>query len=239
MAPDRPVLLLTRPAPQAARFAAMAREWFGAGVHILLSPLMVAEALAPDLPLAGVTGLVFTSASGVEGFARLSDRRDLPAHCVGAATARAARAAGLSVATTGPGDAAGLAEALQGLAGPFLWPRGAEVASDLGAFLSRQGQSLREAVVYRQAPVPATAVATEAMAGRARVILPLFSPRSAQLAADAWPDRRAPLQVVAISPAVARAAAALAPDRLVVAARPDAEAMLEAIAALIDASDPA
>lgn len=236
MAPERPVLLLTRPAPQAARFAATAREWFGAGLRIVQSPLMATEYLAPDLPLEGAAGLVITSESGVEGLARLTDRRDLPAHCVGAATARAARAAGLAVATIGSGDATGLAAALRGVADPLLWPRGAEVAVDLAALLARHGVAVNEVVVYRQAPQAPTGDATAAMAGPAPVILPLFSPRSARLAADAWPSRGAPLYVAAMSAAVAKAAAGLAPDRLIVAARPEAPAMLEAIAALIDAS---
>lgn len=239
MNPELPILLLTRPAPQARRFAEAARDRCGAGLRIVLSPLMAPELLNPDLPLQGLRGLIFTSETGVEGFARLSGRRDLPAHCVGEATARAARDAGFAVATIGPGTAAALADLLAGaVEGPLLWPRGAEAAVDIAARLDAAGLPVRAATVYRQAPCPATPEAVSALAGSAPVILPLFSARSALLAAAAWPARQAPLFVAAISPAVAQAAARLAPDRMIPAARPDAEAMLEATVALLAAAQP-
>ena len=237
MEPLPPILLLTRPAPQAERFADAARDRFGAGLRIVLSPLMAAEFLGPELPVQGLRGLVFTSETGVRGLARLTDRRDLPAHCVGPATARAAAAEGFAVATTGPGDAAALADLLaRNATGPLLWPRGAEAAVDIAARLDAAGVATRAATVYRQARRAPSPEAGAALAGAAPVILPLFSARSAALAADAWPARQAPLFVAAISPAVAAAAAALAPDRLIRADRPDAQAMLAAVAALLAAA---
>lgn len=232
--PPMPPVLLTRPAPQAERFAAALRARFGPGLRIVVSPLMAAEMLDADLPLAGARGLVFTSETGVAGFARLSQRRDLPAHCVGRATAEAARAAGLAVATVAAGDAAALTAALAGAEGPLLWPRGKDAAVDLRAALAPM--EVRAAVVYRQAPCPATAEARALLAGAAPVALPLFSPRSARLVAAALPDRRAPLLLAAMSEAVATAATELNPARCVVAASPDAAAMIAALAALLAAA---
>lgn len=236
-----PVLLLTRPAAQAERFAAAAGARFGTGLRIVISPLTGPEFLSPDLPLDGVAGLVFTSETGVEGFARLVPGRAWPVHCVGAATARAAKAAGFPVAVTGPGDAAALADAVlaAGGAGPLVWPCGQEVAFDLAQRLTSAGLPTRAAVVYRQAPRAANPAALAAVAGVAPVVAPLFSPAAATRLAEALPDRRAPLWLVAMSGAVAETATALTPARLVVAARPDADAMLEATAALIDAAQPA
>lgn len=229
-----PLLLLTRPEPQASRFAADLRARFGPGLTILRAPLMAAEFLDPPLPLDGLAGVVFTAETGVAGLARLTPRRDWPAHCVGAATARAARDAGFAVATEAAGDAAALAFRLKGNAGPLLWPRGEDVAAELPALLP--GAEFRQAVVYRQAPRPLTEAALAALAGAAPVVLPLFSPRSARLVAAACPRRAAPLHVAAMSPAVAQAAEALAPARVVVARAPEAHAMLDAVAALIDAA---
>jgi len=233
---DPPILLLTRPAPQARRFADSAAQRFGDRIRIVSAPLMAAEFLAPDLSFDGIAGLVFTSETGVAGLARLTKRRDLPAHCVGAATARAARAAGFPVATTASGDAQALVQALRGQNGPLLWARGVDAAADLVALLAAQGIAAQAALVYRQAAQPPTGAALAALAGDAPVILPLFSPRSARLAAQALPRGEAPILVAAISEAVAEAAAQLAPERIEIAARPDAARMLDAVSALIDAA---
>jgi uroporphyrinogen-III synthase len=228
-----PPVLLTRPAPQSARFAAALRDRLGDGLRIVISPLMAAEFLEPSLPIDGLRGLVFTSETGVAGFARLTERRDLPAHSVGRATADAARAAGLTVATEAGGDAGALTAALAGAEGPLLWPRGEDAAVDLVAALAPV--QVRAAIVYRQAAQPATAEARALVAAETPFVLPLFSPRSAQLFAAALPDRRAPLFVAAMSDAVAAAARDLHPARIVVAGKPDAGAMVEALAVLIAA----
>ena len=205
---------------------------------MVTSPLMATLFLSPVLSLEGVAGLVFTSETGVEGLTRLTDRRDLPAHCVGAGTARAAAAAGFAVATTGTGDAAALAKMMSAQDGPLLWLRGEAAAADLVALLAERGIEARAAVVYRQATKPPAPAVLSALEGDAPVLLPLFSPRSARLAAAAFPALRGNPWVAAMSPAVAEAALPLAPRRVVVAARPDAAAMLDAVAALIDAAHP-
>lgn len=70
------------------------------------------------------------------------------------------------------------------------------------------------------------------------MILP-FSPRSAALLAKALPlGMNAPLYLAALSPAVAEMAAAIPHAALVTAARPDADAMLDAVATLIVAASP-
>lgn len=236
-----PVLLLTRPAAQADRFAAAARARFGPALRIVISPLMAPDLLSPDLPREGLAGLVFTSETGVAGLVRLWPGCRLPAHCVGAGTAAAARAAGLAVATEGPGDGTGLVADLVAarVDGPLLWPRGQEAAVDIAAALTAAGIETRAAVVYRQVPAAPTDAALAVLGGPVPVLLPLFSPRSARLAAAALVPRRAPIWVAAISPAVADAAAGLAPGRLAVAARPGAAPMLDALADLIAAAPPA
>jgi len=121
-------LLITRPEPAATRFATELRAEFP-GAEVLVSPLM-RIAYGGTLP-ALVPGevLIFTSRHGVEGFCRLSSRRDLPACVVGEATAAEARQHGFAVIAVAE-DAEGLIGRLatEEMAGPFLHARGAGAA---------------------------------------------------------------------------------------------------------------
>jgi uroporphyrinogen-III synthase len=87
-------------------------------------------------------------------------------------------------------------------------------------------------VVYDQRAVPLTNEARRLLAGDRAVVVPLFSPRSADLLLAQGPFA-APLRVAALSPAVAARAEGLCPERMVVAERPDGVAMMDAVASLI------
>lgn len=233
-AQSRPTLLLTRPEPAATRFAAQAREVLGEGLCIVGSPLMVPEFLAPDLP-DGWDGTLFTSETGVEGLRRLTPLRG-PAVCVGPRTAEAAQAAGWQAEALG-GDAEGLVAALcaRPLQGRWLHARGREAAGDLAARLRAGGMQVEEAVVYAQEPRPLTPQARALLNGADPVVVALFSPRSARLFVAQAQGAAAPLHVVAISRAAAEAAEPLRPQRVEVAATPDAPGMLAALARLTGA----
>lgn len=119
------------------------------------------------------------------------------------------------------------------------------IAAHRGRLVHPHGRHLARAlpvegmVVYDQTAVPPSAEALGVLAGSAPVILPLFSPRSARLAAAAAAGARAPLLPVAISAAAAHAwgAARAEPTRL--ALRPDAAAMLAAVTAAAAEHSPA
>ena len=68
MAEARP-LILTRPKPQSEAFAAAVGERLPGRFRVIVAPLMAIVALPGTLDLAGVQGLLFTSANGVEQFA--------------------------------------------------------------------------------------------------------------------------------------------------------------------------
>ncbi len=219
-----PTLIVTRPEPGAARFAARL------GRPAILSPLMMPEFPAVVLPPSAA--LILTSAMAVEALRRLAQPLPRLAYCVGDATAEAAQALGLQAES-----AAGDAEALLALvmarhtAGALLHPCGAETRGDLVARLMAAGIAARALVVYTQRPQPLTATAEAALHGATPVILPVFSPRSsALLAAElARIGVSAPLWLVAISEAAAAPLRGLA-AREVVAARPEAGAMAEEVA---------
>lgn len=234
---SRPLpVLLTRPAAQADRFAADLRARFGVKVEPVTSPLMEPEFLLTDWPEHDYACLILTSETGVEAAVRLREAgRTLPrrAICVGDRTAAVARAAGFD-AQSAQGDAeAVIALILAGDdLGPFLHLRGKEARGDIAPRLAAKGRAALAAVVYDQREAPLSDEARSLLAGDQPVLVPLFSPRSAELLVAQGPFA-APLLVVALSPAVAVRAEALGAVRMLVAERPDSAAMMEAIAALI------
>ena len=230
-----PVILLTRPEAQAARLADDLRARLGPDLRIVISPLMAPVFLAPDLPRRDWTGLLFTSANGVEGAGRISLLTGGRAWCVGDATAAAAAVAGYQAQSAG-GNARDLAELViqSGAAGPMLHVRGQEVTGHLAKMLNSAGIETHETLVYRQDALPLSAEARALLAGDNPVIAPLYSPRTARLLSQellAIPPV-ARLSVAAISPAAARSVT-FTPWQLSVAARPDGEAMLDAVAGLL------
>jgi uroporphyrinogen-III synthase len=85
--------------------------------------------------------------------------------------------------------------------------------------------------IYDQESVPPGPELAAALAHEGPILAPLFSPRSAKLFARAVGD--APVTPVAMSPAVRAALPEGLAARAVTAERPDAPAMLRALAALI------
>ncbi|MDW4549105.1 uroporphyrinogen-III synthase [Defluviimonas sp. D31] len=237
MESHRPILLLTRPEAQSRRFSDAFRDRFGADWPVILSPLTAIRPLDPGPLPDGDRDLVFTSENAVAAFARLAPRRGARAWCVGTRTEEAAREAGFAT-RIGPGDAEGLARTItaSGETARLLWPRPVHAARDVAEMLNSAGIDTVSALVYEQISCPANNAATAALRGTSPVLLPLFSPRSARLAATAFAIAEAPLWIAAMSPAVAEAAAALSPQGLRIARTPDAPAMLDALDALIAAA---
>ncbi|WP_299360847.1 uroporphyrinogen-III synthase [uncultured Paracoccus sp.] len=233
-APSGPVVLVTRPEPGASRFAEVLKAQ---GLRVHVAPLMRIVRVNHDpAALRAARGLIFTSAHAVPAAGPGQGR---PAICVGPATADAARAAGFAV-TVGPGDAAGLMPMLGDLGDGWLHPHGRHVAAEM---------PVPGMVVYDQQPLDLPADATRLLTTSAAVILPVFSPRSARLAAaavarslaaagDHYPAGHTPLAVAAISRAAADAWTP--PPRLLeIAPTPDSAGMIRAIGSLLARKLPA
>ncbi len=229
-------ILLTRPAAQSERFARDLRARFGPDLSIVISPLLAPRFVVPTLPSRRPAALVFTSETGVAGFARISENPGLPAWCVGSRTARAAAAAGFAARDV-QGDADALIRTILAAdqAGPLLYIRGRDQAAALADTLRKAGLETDEAIVYQQEVQPLSAKGAALFTATAPVVAPLFSARTASVfaGAQAAASRRAPLWIAALSDGVARAAAAARPDRLAIADQPDADALLVAIAKLV------
>ncbi|HEY8494714.1 MAG TPA: uroporphyrinogen-III C-methyltransferase [Myxococcota bacterium] len=170
-------VLVTRPAEQADELCALLRA---AGAEPVAVPMLrivatpQGEGVAAALEaLAGYDALLFTSANAPRCFAAAlaAAGRDPaqapPAHCVGPATAAAARHAGFAPAE-GPAERFD-AEALLALLRPraagrrFLFVRGEPAGSRLASGLRAAGARVDEAVVYRSEPAEVDADALRAM----------------------------------------------------------------------------
>lgn len=237
MAAERTTILLFRPEAQAAAVAVALDARCPGRFRALAAPMTETVFVQATIDLTGVGGLAFTSANGVAALAAQGPLPPLPAWCVGDSTAAAARATGLS-ARSARGDAAAMARFIAGAwrpgDGAILHVRGREVAGDLAGALAAAGIPAREAVVYAQQVRPLPDAAATLLASGAADMLAFFSPRGARLFAAAarvadWPLGRA--TAVAISAAADAGLGGLGLGRRCVAATPDREGMVEAIAA--------
>lgn len=220
-----PTVLLTRPAPDSAAFAAALAERIT--VPVVVSPLMriVTDGTLPSMD--DVDGVIFTSRNGVRAYRELNGPVR-PCYCVGPGTAEEARAAGME-AWSAEGDAVAL-EALirrDRPEGHWLHLHGRHVRVDLAARLNEAGISAEGRVIYAQEAQPLSAEAQALLQGEAPVVAPLFSPRSAKLLAQGE-NSRAPVYIVAMSPAVAAALGDWPRTKCTIAGQMDFRSMLEA-----------
>ena len=226
-------LLLTRPHAQSVRFATQFGARFGAAIPVVISPVIEVVQRPLQIESGRFSALVFTSENGVAGFSSQTTQRGQMAYCVGDRTAAAAQAAGFAAQSAG-GDLTDLVALVQRNppVGPLLYARGEMVSGELAGTLILAGIETVEAVVYGQVAQTLTPEALAVLQGAASVLVPLFSPRSARLFQAGAAGGRAPLCIAALSMAVA-AAVDLPGQRLETAVRPDADAMLAALARLM------
>ena len=240
-------VMITRPEVDGAPLAAALQA---RGALSVMVPLMTIEHRpGPPLDLSFVQALLVTSANGVRAFAARNPQRDLIVCAVGQATAWAARDAGFVRIATAAGDVDTLAEmvrrALDPAAGALLHVAGSTVAGDLAAVLREAGFSCRREVVYEarrvdRLPEPAAAQLRE----RAVDGVVLYSPRTARIfvelaSSSGLASHCSALTAWCLSVAVAKQARAVPWRRVVIAARPDGAAMVDAIAGSADTAEPA
>ncbi len=232
-----PTILLTRPAAQSLRFAEVLRQRIE-GIRILCSPLIAPRYLSPTLPDRTWAAIILTSETAALSAGRIvADGSRLPslAFCVGDRTAETARAAGFE-AMSAQSDAAGLVALIlqHNTSGPHLHLHGDHSRGDIAKKLNFSGIETFQAVVYSQDAQDLSPEAEAILVAIAPVIVPLFSPRTAQILVSECIriNRVAPLTIVALSDAVATVAAPLSTSASL-ARRPDAEAMVDAVTSVL------
>lgn len=225
-------VLITRPEPQASRFAALLRESFGDRVAVVLTPLMSTVFPAVSLPAGPFDAVILTSEAGAMAAGALREKANaLPdlAFCVGERTAKAASDAGFrAVSAKGDAEALVCLIAGQGQKMRLLHLRGQETRGDVVARLRAKGFSAEEAVVYAQMPTGLTSEALACLATDQTVAVPLLSPRSAALfrQAIAGKEIRARLVLLAFSAAIAAEAEALPHVQIVISDEPNLAALV-------------
>ena len=107
---------------------------------------------------------------------------------------------------------------------PLVHIRGEQTTGDVSARLTKAGLLTHDLVVYRQKDCPLSPEVFEALASGETLVVPLFSPRSAEaFLRQVKPTD--PLRIVAMSQAVADKAYACGVRQILLAEGPDLEAM--------------
>ncbi|MBL3573898.1 uroporphyrinogen-III synthase [Rhodovulum sulfidophilum] len=231
-----PLLLLTRPRLQSARFAGDFVKRFGSGIAIRTAPVLDIVPRPDPVSLDGFAGLLFTSENGVAALAAVNERRDLPAYCVGERTADAARSVGFR-ATAAEGTAASMIAHFSAdpPKGPLLHLRGEHARVELAEALSAIGIPTEERIVYAQEALPFPSGIAAEIEAAPLTLLPLFSPRSALLVAEWLRGLGGRFALVTMSAAVTASWDGPRPEVLIEAERPDAPAMMDGLAAVMGA----
>lgn len=126
------------------------------GHEALLAPLLAVQPIDANLNLP-YDALIFTSRNGISAFASLSERRDLPAWCVGDATADAAKSHGFTQVISAGGDATALFEKLKAEAPRttrFLYAAPREPSAPLSAWMWAEGFAVHQVAVYETITIP-------------------------------------------------------------------------------------
>ncbi|MEP7239294.1 MAG: uroporphyrinogen-III synthase [Devosia sp.] len=225
-------MLVTRPEPEAsdtaARLAAL-------GIEPVTAPLLRFAVLPTTLPdAAGFAALAVTSANGLRALAERGDLArfaHLPAYCVGARTAAAARSLGFGEVIAGSGDTAALVAMIAEASptGPIFYPAARERSGDLGKALARHGLMAITSVVYAMEPAEALPEPARRRLDDGAIAAALFYSRRTAEIFVALADglaRRAEIGILCLAEAVAEPLLAAHFVRVGLADYPSEEAMM-------------
>jgi len=230
-------ILITRPLEDAVRFAELLRL---RGHEPLCASLLSVQFFdGPELTFEGVSAILCTSANGVRALARRTSERELPLFAVGPQTADAAKAAGFEKVECTDGDARTLAEAMLDWIKPdegmLVHAASADNEGKLKTLLAEEGYRVSVEVLYEVVAVSKLPdLAREALAQHALDATVVFSPRSAMALNDCIVRAGLTgvcrsLAAVCISKAAAEALQPLPFRSVVIADKPNQNAMLDAV----------
>ena len=220
-----PEIILTRPEKEARDFGDRILSRLPE-VKIIISPLITIKYTQPKVDLTAFDGIIFTSSNGVEAIKGLELPRNMPCFAVGPKTAQKAAQLGF-LASQGPGNADGLITLIlsRPRVGRLLHIRGEHTRGNISTRLTNAGQICEHIIAYKQETLSLTTEALDAFKGGKPLILPLFSPRTAQLLIT----QNVPLEhsyMIALSEAVAEPFKGFNLSSLTVAEAPNSDSML-------------
>lgn len=229
-------ILITRPLAKARDLARLLES---RGHAVLIEPLLTIEQLRTALDLSDVQAIALTSANAVPA---IDDAcRNLPVFAVGDACAAAATRAGCTRVEAADGDAPSLARRIaascQPEAGAILHLCGAVVREGLDGPLTEAGFRFVRQTVYRAHAAESLHEQTQQKLRQGMDAVLLFSPRTAEVfsklvVAHGLDRCLATTVACCLSEAVADGCRHLAWRGVVVAARSDKAAILEALEAM-------
>ena len=225
-----PLCLVTRPEPEASRFADALRARFEVGV--IVAPVLEIGVRKVSAKLDIFEGMILTSVNAARSLERLSVAQEMPCFAVGEKTASVAQSLGYSAIAMG-GDAEGLIAELTklGPAAPLVHLRGEHSRGDIASRLTSLGLYCEEIIVYQQVERVWNDEVQSSISAQRPLILPLFSPRSARLV-SARMGNSGHIWPVAMSAAVAMEVEIPGAPSAIISASPTEAAMMDAIASV-------
>lgn len=231
-------ILVTRPLDDAEATVAKLKSL---GHQAIAAPLLdIRFREDATIDLTGVQAILATSANGIRALERATQIRDVRVLAVGPQTAEAARLAGFKHVENAKGDAATLAEAAARWAKPqdgaLLHTQAQETKGGLPERLRALGYDVRTVVLYEAVAAESLPQeASDALQSGALDAVMFYSPRSARVFFNCVVNAgiaqtTSALSALCISQPTADALRPLVFRELLIAARPDQEAMLRLVA---------
>ncbi len=218
-------ILLTRPKPASENFAkALVKEGVAIKQIHQAPAFRINMKIDWDAPAAG-TLLILTSQNGVQAAANNLVPGEYSAICVGDKTSRLAQKLGFDAHFAGS-TVAELLKRFPEVDGPVCHLRGAHTTDSIAQHLQGLGHSATQIITYDQPELPWTDTVYDLLKGGTPVVLPLFSPRTAELVCARHHDFSRHT-AVAISSAVESVCQQHGFDRILVAETPIGPAMLD------------
>ncbi len=230
---DAPLILLTRPERQSQEF----REMLGLRTNVLISPILSIAPVEHQINIEAYSLLIFSSQNAVLSMRKDIKYNGLRAIAVGEKTAILARELGMQTETAG-GTASELIKAVIRAEpkGKALFVRGRHTRGKISEQLNLAGIETDFVIVYDQISTPLNPEALALFRGSVPIVIPLFSPRSAELVSEQLKDNpgNAPIGLVAISANALEGWTGPDPDKVVVVDHPTGPEMAKEILALVD-----
>lgn len=223
---------MTRPEPAAREFIATLGDLID-GMKVIYAPLIDISFTGPLPDLDGINGLIFSSKNGVAAWKHLGGPIFETCYTVGDATRDAAAEIGFK-----PKSASGAAQDLvdqiiaDNPTGPLLHVHGTHTRGAIAERLTQAGIKTHQAVIYDQPLLPLSPEAIQALTGEIPVIVPLFSPRTAQQFIAHGPFT-GKLYVATLSESVAKPLENNNFTSIVIADSPNSPSMIQAVARLL------